>query len=84
MGQNCTLSFQEVWDELAAQLTVDNPYYWVTRWENVKLKTWGDQVTLADWLIFRAQFEAALAKVTDYTNMNVVETLLKQLPKMLV
>ena len=75
------ITFQEVWDSLANQYTVDNPHYWQAKWEGVKLKTTGDHITLADWLLFRTRFETALAKVQDFTETGVVETLLKQLPK---
>jgi len=51
---------------------------------DVKLRTSGDKVELSEWQMFRSKFEAALLKVQDWTESEVVETLLRNLPSVWV
>ena len=82
--RNPVLKFSQVWEELRLQYGVDNPHYWRTQWEAVKLRVESNEVCLADWLLFRSRYEAAKAKVSDYTDTEAAELVLRQLPNLWV
>ena len=77
-------TFQMVWDDLSRLSGVDNPHFWRNKWENVKLYCQGDHIEITDFTLFRTRFESALSRVSDYTDTEVVDAILKQLPKVWV
>ena len=76
-----SMTFQEVYDHLQKYFSVDDPHFWRRKWQEVKLKVQqNDKIELSELLLFRAKFETALAKVVDYTDNDVIEAVLKNLP----
>jgi len=73
-------TFEEVWKELEKSYQIDNPHYWRDKWMRVQLVKYGENVSLKEWLLYRAAHEAARRQVSDYTTMEEVDMVLKQLP----
>ena len=74
-------TFQEVWEDLQKNFGVDSPHFWKQEWLKVRLDKMDGKVTLASWKLFQSQFLSALGRVADYTDSEVAERVLKQLPK---
>ena len=74
------MAFQEVWDDLAASFNVDNPHFWKQRWEDVKLVKVDGKITWSNWKLYQSKFEATLSKVSQWTDLEVVDAIMKQLP----
>ena len=74
------MAFQEVWDDLAAKFNVDNPHFWKQRWEDVKLVNVDGKITWSNWKLYQSKFEATLSKVSQWTDLEVVDAIMKQLP----
>ena len=74
-------TFQMVWDDLSRLFGVDNPHFWRSKWESIRLYCHGDHIEIIDWTLFRTRFEAALSRMADYTDTEVVAAILKHLPK---
>ena len=51
---------------------MDDPHYWRKKWADIKLRTMGDKIELAELLLFRSKFETALKKVNNWTEGEVV------------
>lgn len=75
-----TMSSQEVYEYLQKYFAVDDPHFWRKKWANIKLRTSGDRVELAEWQMYRSKFETALKKVQEWTEAEVVEAILSNLP----
>ena len=74
------MTFQQVWDDLSKEYGLDNPYFFRQQWEAVKLHCTGEEISLNNFLQYRTRFETALARLTDYTDEEVSNTVLSQLP----
>ena len=73
-------TYEDVWKELERSYQIDNPHYWRDKWIRVQLTKYGENVSLKEWLLYRAAHEAAKRQVSDYTTMEEVDMVLKQLP----
>ena len=74
------MAFQEVWDDLAAKFNVDNPHFWKQRWEEVKLVKVDGKITWSNGKLYQSKFEVTLSKVSQWTDLEVVDVIMKQLP----
>ena len=74
------MTFQQVWDDLSKEYGLDNPYFFRQQWEAVKLHCTGEEISLNNFLQYRTRFETALARLTDYTDEEVSNAVLSQLP----
>ena len=74
------LSFQAIWNDLARNYGVDNPHFWRSKWEKVRLHLVDGELTLANWKLYQSKFETALSKVSDWTESEVTDRVLRQLP----
>ena len=73
----------EVYEHLRKHFSIDDPHYWRKKWVEVRLRCQGDRIELAELLLFRSKFETALSKVTDWTETEVIDNLMKNLPPLL-
>ena len=80
VARNPGMTCQEVYDHLKKHFAVDDPHYWRKKWGEVKLRTQGEHVELAELLLFRAKFETALSRVADWTETEAIDMLMKNLP----
>lgn len=74
------LQFSDVWRDLEKNFAIDDPHHWRLQWDRVELQHAGEAVRLKDWLFFQAEFEAAKAMVSDWTEQEELDLLLKRLP----
>ena len=59
---------------------MDDPHFWRKKWGEVKLRCNGDRIELAELMLFRSKFETALSRVPDWTELEVIDALMKSLP----
>ena len=74
------LLFADIWRDLEKHFAIDDPHHWRAQWEQVELQHIGDVIRLKDWLFFQAEFEAAKTQVSDWTEQEEIDVLLKKLP----
>jgi hypothetical protein len=76
-----TLTFDEVWSQLARAYEVDDPHTERRRWHEVRLQHSGGTIRLQEFLTFTTEFNLALQQVADLTDQEVLDLILKQLPE---
>ena len=59
---------------------MDDPHYWRRKWSEVRLRTQGEKIELAELLLFRARFKTALSKGVDWTETEAIDQLMRNLP----
>ena len=75
-----SLSFGDLWRDLEKHYAIDDPHHWRAMWDGVELQHQGEVIRLKDWLFFQAEFEAAKSQVSDWTEQEELDLLLKKLP----
>ena len=74
------MQFGDVWKDLERHFAIDDPHHWRAMWDRVELQHQGEIIRLKEWLFFQAEFEAAKAQVSDWTEQGELDLLLKKLP----
>jgi hypothetical protein len=72
------LTFQEIWTQLARTYEVDDPHAARRRWQAIRLNRAGDSISLQNFLTFSTEFKLANQQVSDWTDQEVLDLVLKQ------
>jgi hypothetical protein len=74
-------TFTEIWRDLERLYSVDDPQRWISEWQQVALDCPNNgRIMLKDFLLFQSAFETAKLMVTDWTNQEELDLILRQLP----